>query len=181
MFPMRTCLLNNNVADDKSANHRELVQPILKVDDNYQTKQIIRNMFPSPIWILKYLGITWKLSFTLISTNITSTKWFKYNCPLKRFLIFFFCTLEQIKFERKKQIWFLLKFFYLEIKDIKLMCQHILHTFSLQIHEHNSDILGEKWLQMFLKYTSHLRNKGKHILAGGKQKAELFLLFFFSI
>ena len=62
---------------------------MLNVDDNYQTKQIIRSMFPYPIWILKYFRVAWKLSFTFISPRITSTKWFSYNCPLKRFLIFF--------------------------------------------------------------------------------------------
>lgn len=55
-------------------------------------------MFPSPIWILKYLRVTWKLSYTLISIGITITKWVSYNCPLRRFLIFF-CMSKQIQFE----------------------------------------------------------------------------------
>lgn len=102
-------------------------------------------MFPSPIWTLKYLRVTWKLSFTLISTRITSTKWFSYNYPLKGFWFFFLLHIGADKILEKYRFDFSLSSLnYLEINEIKLMYQHTSDTFGLQICGHNSDILGEK-------------------------------------
>lgn len=101
---------------------------MLKVDDNYQTKQIIRNMFPSPIWILKYFRVAWKLSFTLISPRITSTKWFSYNCPLKIFLNFFSSEQKNVE-ENTDFIPPEVSLNYLEdINERKPMYQHTLDT-----------------------------------------------------
>lgn len=148
---------------------------MLKVDDNYQTKQIIRNMFPYPIWILKCFRVAWKLSFTLMSPRITSTKWFSYNCPLKRFFNFFLIRAEKCaEKHRFDSSWsFPWLFGGYKWKEAYLSAY-------IRCLENPWAWLRHHRLKTIVNVLKYLRSKGKQIL-GGKKIAFLNLIFLFPL